>query len=582
MALDTQDNLANLADLNEGNAVRQSLYLYDEVGLPLSITYPAATDIVAEFQSEGNARGWNENGQLLHLRYLKGGLPLREFEFEYDDSGNRTRQIETSSAGSVHWRYSYDYLDRLSKVEKGPSESLLEDVSIYSYDESDNRTVLDLPQDLVKLIYSYDDADGIETLEKRNLSTNALLSTESFELDDDGNLLSRFNDDTGLTISYSWDGFNKLVSVSSADSNGPTNDVKQENSYLANGFRRKKKAKSGQVTTEYSTGLSTALAKAGADTISYIQGPQILGFEKNEEFFFFLTDALGSVRDIVRGTDGVVLQSYDYTENGNKTASTSFQSDKTWVGGLSVNDDTVDSGLYLMGHRHYDSSLGRFLSRDPIGFAGGLNLYSMAANNPVTYTDHTGLMPTMTADGVKDIAVGTLQIIGGVGAAASDAPLPFGDAVGAGLVVDGQRRVRRGFAKILGSSVPLPGSSPQPRPSPSASPGPSPSPCPGDGDEDDTLLWRKKMRRVAPHFYGGLAGPDVQLTKDEFQEIILEHQARYVSTRKSNGYETWRINEFGNSGRELEFVFDPKPQRGRSGAVYPGAFVTIYGTGRRR
>lgn len=51
-------------------------------------------------------------------------------------------------------------------------------------------------------------------------------------------------------------------------------------------------------------------------------------------------------------------------------------SPKTWVGGLSVNDDTADSGLYLMGHRHYAGGyVGRFISRDPIGFAGGLNLY---------------------------------------------------------------------------------------------------------------------------------------------------------------------------------------------------------------
>ena len=99
---------------------------------------------------------------------------------------------------------------------------------------------------------------------------------------------------------------------------------------------------------------------------------------------------MGSVRDIVSGTDGAVLQSYDYRENGEKTASTSLQSDKTWVGGLSVNDDTADSGLYMMGHRHFDSSTGRFLSRDPIGFAGGMNLYSYS-NSPVQMVDPEGL-----------------------------------------------------------------------------------------------------------------------------------------------------------------------------------------------
>ena len=195
------------------------------------------------------------------------------------------------------------------------------------------------------------------------------------------------------------------MAVSSEDINGPANDAKQENSYLANGFRRKKKAKSGQVTTEYSAGLSTALAKAGADTISYLQGHQILGFEKNDEFFFYLTDALGAVRDIVRGTDGAVLQSYDYKENGEKTSSTSLKSDKTWVGGLSVNDDTADSGLYLMGHRHYDATLGRFLSRDPIGFAGGLNLYEYAGNSPVGMADPEGLQPGTLGEANWDPAI---------------------------------------------------------------------------------------------------------------------------------------------------------------------------------
>jgi RHS repeat-associated protein len=153
---------------------------------------------------------------------------------------------------------------------------------------------------------------------------------------------------------------------------------------------------------------------------------------------YFLTDALGSVRDIVSGTDGAVLQSYDYTENGEKSASTSLKSDKTWVGGLSVNDDVGDSGLYLMGHRHYDSSLGRFLSRDPIGFAGGLNLYSYAESSPVTAVDPLGL------EVITDFVVGTGETILGTFIAAE--PTPAGEL----LMADGVRRIRRG---LLGLGV---------------------------------------------------------------------------------------------------------------------------------
>lgn len=48
-----------------------------------------------------------------------------------------------------------------------------------------------------------------------------------------------------------------------------------------------------------------------------------------------------------------------------------------------------------MRRRHYDPKLGRFLSQDPIGLMGGLNLYSYGANSPVRYVDHTGLNPAI-------------------------------------------------------------------------------------------------------------------------------------------------------------------------------------------
>ena len=75
---------------------------------------------------------------------------------------------------------------------------------------------------------------------------------------------------------------------------------------------------------------------------------------------------------------------------GSGAASGTF-APKTYQGALSVNDDRNDAGLYLMGHRHYAPDLGRFISRDPIGFAGGLNLCNGAGVSPVTMVDPTGL-----------------------------------------------------------------------------------------------------------------------------------------------------------------------------------------------
>ena len=48
----------------------------------------------------------------------------------------------------------------------------------------------------------------------------------------------------------------------------------------------------------------------------------------------------------------------------------------------------------LCTNRYYDPQQGRFLTRDLIGYAGGVNLYGYTANNPVNETDASGLMPT--------------------------------------------------------------------------------------------------------------------------------------------------------------------------------------------
>jgi len=52
----------------------------------------------------------------------------------------------------------------------------------------------------------------------------------------------------------------------------------------------------------------------------------------------------------------------------------------------------AESGLYYYRARYYDASIGRFIEKDPIGFAGGdTNLYRYVANNPVNWTDPSGL-----------------------------------------------------------------------------------------------------------------------------------------------------------------------------------------------
>jgi RHS repeat-associated protein len=52
----------------------------------------------------------------------------------------------------------------------------------------------------------------------------------------------------------------------------------------------------------------------------------------------------------------------------------------------------VDLGTYFCQNRYYDP-LGRWMTRDPIGFAGGMNLYAYCGGNPVGRIDPGGLAP---------------------------------------------------------------------------------------------------------------------------------------------------------------------------------------------
>lgn len=56
---------------------------------------------------------------------------------------------------------------------------------------------------------------------------------------------------------------------------------------------------------------------------------------------------------------------------------------KGWAGSL-IKDKRDESGLKYMRNRYFDSRTGRFTQEDPIGLAGGMNLYGFAGGDPVS------------------------------------------------------------------------------------------------------------------------------------------------------------------------------------------------------
>jgi RHS repeat-associated protein len=51
----------------------------------------------------------------------------------------------------------------------------------------------------------------------------------------------------------------------------------------------------------------------------------------------------------------------------------------------------AESGLNYNYFRDYDPTLGRYIEADPIGLEGGINLYGYVGQNPISYSDPSGI-----------------------------------------------------------------------------------------------------------------------------------------------------------------------------------------------
>jgi len=70
-----------------------------------------------------------------------------------------------------------------------------------------------------------------------------------------------------------------------------------------------------------------------------------------------------------------------------------------WFGNLIQQQRDLSQNLYMR-NRYFDPTTGKFTQEDPIGLAGGMNLYGFANGDPVNFTDPFGLMqcPAKPAD----------------------------------------------------------------------------------------------------------------------------------------------------------------------------------------
>ncbi len=265
--------------------------------------------------------------------------------------------------------------------------------------------------------YSYDGAGNLSTVtaagvggEKFNATTNRLLRRSNganrawvYTYDAAGNLIQAVDSGTtSATLTYGYDALNRLWSVRYRAASWPADSLVARYAYDVIGRRITKRvyrAATGgtlNLTRFVYHGDQVAFeADSLGSTIGtrYVWGPgadNLIAFQASAsltDHYYVATDKLGSVHQLIK-RDGTWVVSYAYGPYGNNatTLGSGVNLRYRWTG----REYDAETGWYFHRTRYYDPGQRRFVQEDPIGYAGGANIYSYVGGTPLVSRDPSG------------------------------------------------------------------------------------------------------------------------------------------------------------------------------------------------
>ena len=338
-----------------------------------TLTYP--NGVVATYSYNGQT-DW-----LIGLTYKNaGGAALLDLTYaEHDKVGNRKERSEDG----IVTDYAYDAIYQLTQAKTGASEEN------FAYDPVGNRESGPTVKDTAELAYEHDAANRM--LEGRK---------DAYAYDDFGNRTYRYLDASHSKYwHYSWDGENRMVAAQLVDAGVTLRTV----TFKYDPFGRRIEKKVEGLAPQVPVPLTTTYVYDNEDIVletinngttttqaQYVHGPGIdepLARVSGGQSVYYHADGLGSIVALSDSSQAVV-QRYAYDTFGMVTSSNlEFENAYTYTG----REWDKEIGLYYYRARYYDPMEGRFVSKDPIGFAGGdMNLYRYVQNNPINAVDPTG------------------------------------------------------------------------------------------------------------------------------------------------------------------------------------------------
>jgi RHS repeat-associated protein len=365
-------------------------YTYDPVGRIATRTIPDGTTTSYTYTDDGTLATATTGSQVTSYQYDPAGnltqttLPngvvetssydpagrltqlddgFRSFGYGYDPAGNLTSRTIDGVASD----YGYDTLNRLTSI-TGPTS-----IS-YGYDPVGNRT--SMTDTSGTTTYSYDLADQLQSatgpggttdygFDQNGNETSAGAWTYTYNLA--GQLTAASNGTT--TINYGYDGNNDRITTtvdgtttdSLWDTNNPLPQLALERDSDGNLIRR------------YTYG-NDRISMTTPDTTAY-----------------YSTDMLGTVTEL-SSPDASQLGQYDNNPFGDNATATNLDpsvANNPFLYTGQYQDPTTS--LYNLRARNYDPTTSRFTTPDPLAPQSHASTYTYTANNPLTYTDPSGM-----------------------------------------------------------------------------------------------------------------------------------------------------------------------------------------------
>jgi RHS repeat-associated protein len=330
-------------------------------------------------------------------------VTLASYSYGYNGANQRTN---VTHADDSYWTFGYDSLGQVISGKQGDDQdALLADRQFeYDFDDIGNRQAHRLDGS----------AGGVfqttNTYAANLLNQYTNIAGASSAHDADGNL----SNDTNWA--YTWNGENRLVGLESS-TNVPAGSRKKLGFAYDHQGRRTSKTVStwnlgssdwdlsyqryfvydgwnliveldGNTTVVNSVvwGLDLSNSEQGAGGV----GGLLMLTDSGANTHFVGHDGNGNVTRLVDSSLGTITASYEYSPFGKRLSATGTMA---LVNPFRFSNKYEDdeSGFNYYGYRYYNPDTGRWLSRDPISESGGLNIYAFVWNSIPNVIDYLGM-----------------------------------------------------------------------------------------------------------------------------------------------------------------------------------------------